>query len=1720
MALATPLAVANHCVERARVSLLFALDVSRSMMDPVAGTTKLDLARRFAIDVVSGINATGQLGEASVFTFCIGVVDDIDWGDAAATNADLAGTIRYCTGGGTAVHANIVEGVARLNARSNPNKFLVVLTDGADTTGTPTAIASAALSDSSTRSRLVAIGGGFAELSRVAAAAGPNHAAIPTTPEGLAGLVSDVVNATCGNHGPHAQIALSDSDLQLGVEGFQITFDGSRSNDAETTASALGYAWTLTPTAGRTPITAIAMSFTHTFGEAPSGGEWWSVALDVTDARGAHGNASLPFLVRGSAPVIRFFGGGTIDALQPLQVGTSQETDIDGGGRYLFNWRVNRGPGGGSLSVGSSWAGTARAPLTPHSTTENDITLLSDSRRHRDPWVFHLRVEDNEHEVAEGDVAIEVRNLPPVLRLAPSPDQTRVGQTVELSNSESRDPDGGDLTHEWRIVQKPDRSPRPLGIVSTSSAFRFDAGASDAGTWIFRVVATDNETESTEPQTRSVLVDAPPVAVISGGDMSSLTRVGSITGILRLSARDSFDPDNPCPDNPPNFCHANADGPVMLRSTERLRYEWSVVDVPRDHRADFSPGGIDELFGVAQGRVDLELPPRRLRPGTWTFQLQVTDGEGNDAYATHTVEVFEQNGYPIAVLQPLSRYDVIPGGQLIESAIFDGSLSFDIDEVLRTGTYFPGIGISRFDWLHFYSPPGCPSATFASAPTALLHAGGVVVPRPCYGLHMLQLTVTDHDAAPKTGIAVGGVILGSCPTAICIDAPTTDAPYHVQYTKNTDVLIYYHVDDSLYEDYFFSTGLYVRLEIFHESDPTTPIYVAADVNVLRQNQRDLVFHWDGRNTVGAYPAQGRYDVRLTLHNGSAASYSVRAEAPASIYIETAQISIEPDSDRWAFIDQLSDPARSEPIGIRYTIVGLGRPDEVLFHVYDASGVAVHTGSVTSPGTSGAIAWDGRLTGATVIGTGVYGVELEARRGAETMGRSARSPLRVMRLDIDVDTDRNGTIDDVADESNEDQWMATSGAVFTANNDRDGALSSGAYPTPDTIDIDDAGNPRSENEVINGIDDMADITPVVIRGLGINAPTGLRFFLRVPSVEDAQSIHIFKKIEDGQRKILGALGDRVAGHTPADTEVEITDYLNAANPAHVGMPGDPRSPMSFGLEGLLLRNEGLKNRFDGDVEIVFEARETIGSSARAVYSDTVKLRVAPWLMLPNTRPSTQLRAADWGRFNDDFLHAPFDATTGHTGLNHAGSQLRELASISSQYIGTQWLQDHVETGYTQRPGGPVMLSTFRHPYQYGTLGQPTWPLLELLRTNSALFQLGQNIGADAGMVSHHSGSYGGNLELLPPTMLNPQGRIVVGDTRSDELWNFLNSQQFQPPFEIPLRWLSVGHVDEAVGFNDRGTETVLADTQLAYRLLEAIPPAERGRTVLFNKSGGTQEGVVSADSLPDRLETAVDLTGTAWRYVRVFSGTAAGQVARVTPRNGYLEVHEVWDTTSRVIDAIGDSGSLYDQTSTVGGADILDSAGRAHHSTTWLHDPRAGDRYVLVVDTQFWQNLEGSTTAGAVTTITSPAVEIPALITVDEILRDSNLRRLNATLIHAKLEAIRRTIEAAAAEPIMIHRVPVLYFGTLADFDEGRHAHALTPNLANFQVIDGNLYFPRQFGVKNSAGRDIFEEHVRSIFPGALFVDDWDLYHSNMGEVHCGTTRVNSPPAGSRDWWRP
>ena len=696
-----------------------------------------------------------------------------------------------------------------------------------------------------------------------------------------------------------------------------------------------------------------------------------------------------------------------------------------------------------------------------------------------------------------------------------------------------------------------------------------------------------------------------------------------------------------------------------------------------------------------------------------------------------------------------------------------------------------------------------------------------------------------------------------------------------------------------------------------------------------------------------------------------------------------------------------------------------------------------------------------------------------------------------------DTNRDGVITD-KDILGKQVWSNTRGAIYLANYNADNgrqAPAGGSLPTgtflPDTVYFNDTGAAEYENTKMGG--DFTDIAPLLIKAMpaATFAVPNVKAFLKVPELEDIRAVHLYKNIAVNEPVFWG-------GPNETRTEVDITSLVNN------------ETDVTLGIEGLYLKGMPLplpipyapNSTFDGIIDFVLEIRQnnTIISSSK------VEMKVAPWLMLPNTQPSTSVWALSLPA-PDPYNNADFI-----TGLAASHQLTTEPWNAATQDVwGSQWFQDHVEIGYMQRPGGSKVMSVFRLPYYRGPgVSQPTWTVLHLLSSAIGVFQLGVSLIPNN---PKPSGDYGGNVELMPPIGSYKMGRIVVGDTISDPLFNFLNAQEVQYPIKISTSWLDVGHVDEAIAFGPTANQIITASPATAYNTLNDRSIIPNPSAAVFFATGTKAPVVVTVLTRGfrrDGVQLAGDFTNTTWNYIRIISGPCAGQVGHIIQRgNGFLLMDKVWNTGSQILDTNGGISPLRDVNGNITnpcmGMWAHGEACPVNNAGFWTGLPTAGSACVLVEGTQFWD------TAGP--------DKVPAIVTVQELLADTNLRAFNDK-VDAKMTTIQGQLAASVQDDgsFTFIPLPVLYVGNNNKFDDGRSAFAFTPGLSNVQFVGNSLYFPKQFAPGSTVGNDCFQNVVASRLIGtnSVFLDDWNLYHRDEGEVHCGTATIRNP--FSFDWW--
>jgi hypothetical protein len=98
--------------------------------------------------------------------------------------------------------------------------------------------------------------------------------------------------------------------------------------------------------------------------------------------------------------------------------------------------------------------------------------------------------------------------------------------------------------------------------------------------------------------------------------------------------------------------------------------------------------------------------------------------------------------------------------------------------------------------------------------------------------------------------------------------------------------------------------------------------------------------------------------------------------------------------------------------------------------------------------------------------------------------------------------------------------------------------------------------------------------------------------------------------------------------------------------------------------------------------------------------------------------------------------------------------------------------------------------------------------------------------------------------------------------------------------------------------------------------------------------------------------------------------------------------------------------------------------------------------------------------------------------------------------------------------------PATYIHRLASTPQRRLADALTAGMANMLVLDKHCIVAKPFGPVIGASDAFQEDYLRTLTACGLtatFVNDWNDYHINNGEVHCGTNTLRRPDANKK-WW--
>jgi protein-arginine deiminase len=347
---------------------------------------------------------------------------------------------------------------------------------------------------------------------------------------------------------------------------------------------------------------------------------------------------------------------------------------------------------------------------------------------------------------------------------------------------------------------------------------------------------------------------------------------------------------------------------------------------------------------------------------------------------------------------------------------------------------------------------------------------------------------------------------------------------------------------------------------------------------------------------------------------------------------------------------------------------------------------------------------------------------------------------------------------------------------------------------------------------------SELTEVVVRPTRTPLPPDCELVL-VITRDEAARISLFRTGEAGLELVLGV------NSAQPDTEPRTTS-----------------SPLrAEGERCFLEAHEYPGPFFEGLLSLELQLRQ----SGRTIGSDRALVRVAPWIMTPNTLPVTEVLTCDTRQTevpNEAFLAELEEVCVS---LN---VPLRVLSL--DEHGGDRWIQDEVEFGFSESPTHvlPVVCDSPRDREL------DHWSRLQV-GPDLGHFQLG-------GSTPNSLDSFG-NLEVSPPVTVRgrhyPFGRIVFGGREygdygeasrqmMPELRRFLHAQKVQAPIELYSDWLTVGHVDEILTFvpaeNEKGFRVLLASPRKARGVLDRLLAEGHGDARMFEglRRGSPQDGI--------------------------------------------------------------------------------------------------------------------------------------------------------------------------------------------------------------------------------------------------------------------------------------
>jgi protein-arginine deiminase len=435
-----------------------------------------------------------------------------------------------------------------------------------------------------------------------------------------------------------------------------------------------------------------------------------------------------------------------------------------------------------------------------------------------------------------------------------------------------------------------------------------------------------------------------------------------------------------------------------------------------------------------------------------------------------------------------------------------------------------------------------------------------------------------------------------------------------------------------------------------------------------------------------------------------------------------------------------------------------------------------------------------------------------------MGCGASQPTPI--ADLVIDSNRNGVVEPGVDDEDvdEDTWDDKHGAIFLANLDDD----------------DSDGQPDATDSVVNGPDDIADLTPFEVRAWP-DAPSGARATVSVDPMS-ASRVRIFR--------IAGSPDDPAAYQAVDNAEV----VLDAAA---------LKTGVKLAIEGLELVTSTKTDAWNGLVQLSLHVDAGAESTTSAV--DSAKLRLAPVVFQHHLMPTERVYYTEGGQDSAGLAEGLAEATS------PIGIKVESL-DLGDQY--DQWTQDFFDVGHMSRPapGGKLidMRIFIRSPQN--DRGAGAWIENNMLGPDQATLYIHGD--EERGDLSWSMSSFG-NFDVVPPYDYNgasyPLGRALYGagenvSQQPDAAYTeFVRAQQVQPPITIDTSFLLVGHVDEITSFiktnTPRGWALLVAEPATARTMLQTIKDGGHATGMLFQGRKWIDWSPVDTKETPAEISVA-------------------------------------------------------------------------------------------------------------------------------------------------------------------------------------------------------------------------------------------------------------------------